>query len=428
MVALMVKRVLMVAFHMPPVQGSSGVQRTLKFARYLPKQGWEPIVLSAQKHAYPAVHDGQTRELDGLNVIRAFALDTARHLAVGGRYPDVLAMPDRWVSWWLGAVCRGLSLIRRYRPQVLWSTYPIATAHLIGLTLQRLSGLPWIADFRDSMTEEGYPSEPLRRRMFSWIECHTVARCARAVFTTPGAVRMYAQRYPHIPRSRWVKIENGYDEENFRDASVAARKPGGGPRILVHSGLLYPSERDPRAFFCALSELKREGKIDATRLKVILRATGHDEVYAPMLRQQDIADIVVLSPAVGYREALSEMLAADGLLLFQASNCNHQIPAKLYEYFRARRPILALTDTEGDTATTLRAAGYDQIYPLHATPVIKDGLVQFLKLLDADGISVGDAKMIVMHSREGRTTELARLLDAIVQEPEAAHAGTERRN
>src|ERR1041384_1514447 len=79
--------VLMVAYHFPPFAASSGIQRTLGFAR---------------------------------------------HLSLKGRYPALLARPDRWISWWFGAVPKGLAMIRKYRPHVLWSTYPIATAHAIG--------------------------------------------------------------------------------------------------------------------------------------------------------------------------------------------------------------------------------------------------------------------------------------------------------
>lgn len=88
----------------------------------------------------------------------------------------------------------------------------------------------------------------------------------------------------------------------------------------------------------------------------MLRATASDALYAPQLAHDEIDDIVQLAPSIPYRAALHEMLTADGLLLFQAAMCNHQIPAKLYEYFRAGRPILALTDPLGDTAQVLRNA------------------------------------------------------------------------
>jgi hypothetical protein len=155
------RRVLMIAYHFPPVRGSSGIQRTVRFARWLPELGWEPIILTAHPRAYEAtVEDAANEVQPGMVVCRAFALDAARHLSIAGRYPDWLALPDRWSSWWLGAVPAGLSLIRRLRPDAIWSTHPLATAHRIGATLHRLTGLPWVADFRDPMAQDGYPRMP----------------------------------------------------------------------------------------------------------------------------------------------------------------------------------------------------------------------------------------------------------------------------
>lgn len=413
--AVMVKRVLMIAYHYPPVLGSSGVQRALKFSRYLPEYGWQPIVLTVHPRAYAQTTDGQMDEIaDGAIVKRAFALDTSRHLSFRGAYPRLFALPDRWASWWLGAVPAGLRLIRRYRPQVLWSTYPIATAHMIGLTLSRASGVPWIADFRDSMTEEHYPEHSGTRRVYRWIERNTVHRCHHAVFTTPGAIKMYAQRYPDIPGSRWVKIENAFDEDNFREAerTLARKRAATSPLVLLHSGLLYPSERDPAAFFAALEDLCAAGSISNGEVKIVLRASGYDDYYSRLIEQYNLGRIVELLPAVSYREALTEMLSVDGLLIFQAANCNHQIPAKIYEYLRARRPILALTDPAGDTAGVLRAAGVDTIVPIDAKEQIAAGLQEFLARIREGRAPIATETEIARHTRRARTQELAGLLDS----------------
>src|SRR5699024_4679460 len=250
---VMVKRILMIAYHFPPASGSSGLQRTLSFSHHLPAHGWQPIVLSVHPRAYERCRDDQIADIGAETLVhRAFGLDTARHLAIKGRYSQLLALPDRWVSWWLGAIPVGLRLIHRYRPHVLWSTYPIATAHLIGLTLQRLSGLPWVADFRDSMTEDNYPSNPRVRRAYRAIETATVRGCTRAIFTAPGAVEMYTQRYPERSEKTWNLIENGYEESIFDTLSLASSASPRRPLQLVHSGVVYPNERDPRAFFDAL--------------------------------------------------------------------------------------------------------------------------------------------------------------------------------
>lgn len=415
MATLMVKRVLLIAYHYPPVRVSSGIQRTLKFSQYLPEFGWQPSVLTVHPRAYEQISDDQLPEIPRqMTLRRAFALDTARQLAIGGIYPDWLALPDRWVSWWLGGVLAGLGLIHRERPALLWSTYPIATAHLIGLTLHKLSGLPWVADFRDSMTEPDYPREVRRRRVYCWIERQTVHQCSRAVFTTPGALRMYAGRYPALPAERWAVIANGYDEDNFAQAAHGAGKAGQGPLVLVHSGALYPSERDPRCFFQALADLKSRGVIDAARLKVVLRASGHEDYHRRFIEECGVADIIALEPNIPYEAALREMLEADGLLLFQAANCNHQIPAKIYEYLRARRPVLALTDPTGDTARLLLNTGIDTIVPLDDRASIAAGLEGFLEHIRAGTAPIAQDTEVARHSRYARTAELAALFDTLV--------------
>jgi glycosyltransferase involved in cell wall biosynthesis len=413
------KRLLMIVFHYPPWSGGSGIHRTLKFSRYLPEFGWQPIVLTANHRAYPPDSDAEREIPSGVIVERAFALDTARHLAFRGAHFSWMALPDRWITWWPGAVALGKRLIAKYRPHAIWSTYPIATAHLIALTLRRMTGVPWIADFRDPMTDIDpisgvhFPLDPSIRRVRTWIENPTIEHCTKAVFTTPGALAMYDERFPEIPDSRWSVIPNGYDEEDFADAelSVSRQKANRGPAVFVHSGVLYPSVRNPEQFFAAIAELRQARVISPASVKIVLRATGHDELYRPRLHALGIADIVFLAPQLPYREALIEMLKADGLLIFQHSNCNYQIPAKLYEYLRAQRPILALTDSAGDTAAVLRAEAVNTIAPLDSKERISQVFLEFLAQVN-NGTRNG--RPSEHHSRRAQTRELSVLLNAIV--------------
>lgn len=416
----MVKRVLMIAFHFPPLRGSSGIQRTLKFAQYLLQFGWTPVVVSAHPRAYDNSGDDQMRDIPPEVIVhRAFALDTARHLSLKGRYSALLALPDRWVSWVFGAVPAGVRLIRAHRPQVIWSTYPIATAHLIGLCLHRLTGLPWIADLRDPMTDEGYPSNPLTRRAYLWIEQRTIRYCTRAVCTTPGAIKTYERRFPDVPPGKFCLIENGYDEENFAQAEqqggVRQTLPGA-PLILVHSGVIYPSERDPVPLFQAIAALLAAGTVSAANFSLVLRATGHDEYLAMLIAEHGIGIVVTLAPHISYRDALAEMLGAGGLLVLQASNCNHQVPAKLYEYLRARRPILALTDPMGDTAAVLHNAGIDTIAPLDSKNAIMTELARFIAMAQAGTAPLAREAAIAANSRRARARALADVLDAVFAE------------
>ncbi|HNC78018.1 MAG TPA: glycosyltransferase [Rhodocyclaceae bacterium] len=409
------KRVLLIAFHFPPVQGSSGVQRTLRFARYLPDFGWEPIVLTAHPRAYAETSDDQLKDIPpGVRVIRAPAWDSSRHLSIAGRYPGFLARPDRWMSWWLGAVPAGLKIIREFNPLAIWSTYPIATAHRIGGSLARLSALPWIADFRDPMVDGDYPSDPAIRRSFEAIQANAIRRAACSTFTTPSALAMFRRQFPERA-NHMALLENGYDEETFAGQTATGRLHP--ERLtLLHSGVVYPSERDPTQLFAALRLLKERAPAVLARLGVRFRAPIHFDLLADLARTYGVEEHVELAQPVPYREALAEMLNADGLLILQAANCNAQVPAKLYEYLRARRPVLTLTDPAGDTAQVVRDAGIGALARLDDAADIASLLERFVAQPDAGTLPTEAA--IRGASRRGRTEALAGLLDRAV-----AHGG-----
>jgi glycosyltransferase involved in cell wall biosynthesis len=407
-------RVLMVAYHFPPLAGSSGIQRTLRFAQHLPLYGWEPLILTATPHSYPRVSDDLNADVPaGMVVRRAFALDTARHLSICGRYVGAMARPDRWTSWRFDAMRVGLEMVRRYRPQAIWSTYPIATAHRIGAALHRRTGVPWVADFRDPMAQEGYPPDLLIRRQYLTIERETLHTASRSVFTTPGAAREYARRYPEVV-DRIVVIENGYDEDSFAAAEADAEERcplNHGGITLLHSGIVYPSERDPTQLMQALQLLVARHGLCPGQLKLRFRASAHDALLERLAHEHGVAAFVELKPPIGYREALKEMLRADAMLVMQAANCNDQVPAKVYEYMRSGRPIVALTDPAGDTAEVLRRSGVSVCAPLDSASEIARLLAGVLSgsvagLLPSQGA-------VKAASRFGRSAVLARELDAV---------------
>jgi glycosyltransferase involved in cell wall biosynthesis len=406
------KHVLMVAFHFPPLAGSSGIQRTLRFAAHLPAFGWQPTILTADPRAYERTSGDLMAEVSpDVPVTRAFALDTRRHLSAFGRYPTFLASPDRWTSWRWGAAVSAGRLMRARRPDVLWSTYPIATAHVIGADLHRRFGIPWVADFRDPMAQDGYPEDPRIWKAFKAIEERTITNARWSVFTTPGAARIYEKRYPRFAPSIRV-IPNGYDEASFAALHLPTAEPlTRGATTLLHSGIVYQSERDPTCLFQALERLCSTGKGARRPLKVRFRASANDAMLNDLARRHGLQEVVEVLPPIDYREALAEMLRADGLLVLQAANCNEQIPAKLYEYLRAGRPLLALTDPAGDTAGAVRSAGIGAIARLDSADDIAAALRDFVEAIEQGRAKLPEASVVARLERREQARELASLLD-----------------
>jgi len=271
----------------------------------------------------------------------------------------------------------------------------------------------------DAVKNEHWPREPGVRKARMWIERLVVKYSTRAVFVAPGALRVYAARFPHKPSHYWALIPNGYDEESFLAAeTVAAMRTTPQEQVfLLHSGGIYPgSGRDPSAFFSAIAELRDKGELSPTNFKMSLRGSGRE---APQLRQlifnYRLEELVFADAVIPYRNALAEMLQADGLVLFQGHLANTAIPAKLYEYLRARRPILALVDTAGDSAALLRSVGVGEIVPIHDKECIMSGLRNFLTQIRLHSAPVAEMSQVTQFSRQSSTQDLARLFDEVGQ-------------
>lgn len=410
-------RVLLVAYHFPPDASSTGRLRTLGFMRHLPAFGWQPAVLTAQPRAYERMDEKGVADIPSASPVRrAFALDTRRHLGWRGKYFSWLAVPDRWISWWPDAVRVGLRMIRAHQIDVIWSTYPIMTSHLVALALSRITGLPWVADFRDPVASNG---NSFNQRVCRWIERRVVARADRLVFTTPGAKHLYKRRFQDLAKAKDSSvIPNGYEEEVF-SALLRPERSADTPCTLVHGGLLYRRGRNPAAFFRALARLKSQGAINSQNLRVILRASGHEIEYQAELERLDLANVVDLAPPVSYRAALQEQAEADGLLLFQGPEFNAQIPAKVYEYLRIGVPIIAFTETLGDTAALLREVGGGAMSaPMEDDAAIADILQKFLWRRRAGTLGSIDARAVQAYSRQAGAERLAGILAEVTNQGE----------
>lgn len=380
-------------------------------------------MLSAAAFAYPKTSDGQLADIPpGVPIKRAFALDSSRHLALAGRHISATARPDRWITWKLGAIPAGIRLIKKYRPVAIWSTYPIATAHSIGAALHRFSNLPWICDFRDPMVEfdkklgQWFPGDKADRSARLRVEKTCVDNASRLIFCTDSAMDICTSRYSQIVRDRCHVVANGFDESIF--AEIENNEPIQVAEMtstlkMVHSGTLYPGDdRDPSAFFQALHRLKSEGVISHRNLQVTLRATGFDHVFAPKLDELNLRDIVSLAPAVDYRHAITEMLNADALLLFQGRTSDPAIPAKLYEYLRCQKPILAFVHEGGETSRLLGSLNVGLRSTMDDVDAIRQSIVDFITKRSNNDMNTLSAAKVASMSREARAHELQQIVRA----------------
>jgi len=403
----------MVAYHYPPESSSSGVQRTLKFSCHLPSFGWTPHVLTLRESIYPVKDDTLKQHIPAaVTVHRTAGWDSTRHFAVRGRHLEWTAVPDPYISWLPFAVARGLKVIKDRDVRVIFSTSPKPTAHLIAATLKWRTRLPWVADFRDPWIDEGVHPRPgtLRLRVESRCERY-VMQCADGLtVTTPEMRDHYLRRYPQLPAAKVRVIFNGFDEADFEGI-----EPDRVPLRfeILHAGLVTPEYRDPVPLLHAVARLLSAGDLARHDVRLTFLGCGtyvESETFARIVRDLDLGGVVDVQRRIPHRETLRRLHEAAVLLVLQAADTQTQIPAKLFEYLRVGRPVLALA-VEGATPRLLRELGAGVV----VVPGAVDQIAHAVRALYQEWKTNHDRRTsvpgIAGFSRLAQTSGLARVLD-----------------
>lgn len=298
-----------------------------------------------------------------VNVIRTRFLNIKRHLSIRGVYPALFAVPDTWIGWLPWAVAAGRDVFKRDPFDLIYSTSPHATAHIIALRLAAYYDKPWVTDFRDPWYEdESEPGAP-KGNLYRWanrtLEGKVIRKSHRVVTSTTQLRDLLQARYPGAPKDKIVAILNGYDEADFANLPAEARQEQN-RLVILHAGSINSDFRDPRPLFAALRSMADTGAIDLTKVCVRFVGPGGFAESNEMRREVKrlrLEQTVVFLPRVSYDKSLLELSRAGLLLLLQASpDTAGLVPAKLYEYLRTLRPVLALV-SPGATADVLAMTG-----------------------------------------------------------------------
>ena len=354
------KHALIVAFHYPPEASSSGVLRTLKYTKYLADYGWRVTVISPNENAYEITDEKLSAQIPRTaRVIRTRFLNVKRHLSIFGVYPAICAVPDTWIGWLPWAVMAGRKVYRDDPFDLVYSTSPHATTHVIAQQLAAFAGAPWVTDFRDPWYEDppepGAPTGKLYRWANKTLEARVIRDCDRVIASTTQLRDLLQERYAAEPKEKFQSILNGYDEADFVSLPIVENADQNRLTIL-HAGSINSEFRDPRPLFTALRANADGGVIDLARLRVRFIGPGkyaESEQIKRHVAELNLKHAVEFTSRVSYEESLVELSRADVLLLLQASpDTANLVPAKLYEYLRTYRPVLALV-CPGATADVL---------------------------------------------------------------------------
>jgi glycosyltransferase involved in cell wall biosynthesis len=400
------KKILLISYYFPP-SGGPGVQRPLKFTRQLVKEGWQPCILTVKEDADFSVRDESLVNLipsailvKRTGLFEPYALyrqvtgkpagdflDSAALTASEGRKKSLmerlslflrswLFIPDARIGWLIPGVRAGLALIRKEKPSLIMTSAPPNTTHLIGLVLKRLTGLPWVADFRDPWFKYLVPQRAYRLpRKIDALLGRAVARQAdRILAVCNGVERELIDHFGEGIRSKTEIISNGYSEENF--AAVESKSRQCEKFLLTYVGSIF-NRYDFRPLLAAIDELCEEDKTFQHALSLQIAGSIDTTVRSWFENARCFSCIEFL----GYRnyfDALALMQQADVLLLYiMDTPQGRNIPtSKIFEYLGARRPILALSPKDSDAAQIIAEVQAGIVVPPHDKQAIKDALLE----------------------------------------------------
>lgn len=417
------RRLLVVAFHYPPDNSSTGVLRTQKFTEYLVRHGWRSHVISVPVALYANRNPDAADPLPpGVTVERTWACDLKASLGIRGIYPGWLATPDRHWPWLFPAVRAGLRVARGPGADAIFATCPIPTALLAGLRLKRRTGLPFVADFRDPWVDATM-RQP-RRWFEGRLERAVVAAADRVICNTPAMRREFLRAYPDCAAGKFVTITNGYDE-----ATLAAVRPRRGERFrIIHAGALDGANRNPRDLFLGVRRALERGLLRADDLELVFLGTGPYAESAQFRRDLDESGLrghlTLVQERIAYRTALAETAGADAVAVLSEGDDRAvqsftalQVPVKLYECLRLGRPLVALV-SEGAVRELLESTGMGSA----VAPRDVDAVAAALGRIYANRGAVPPMlaqppSPIAAYSRERLAAQLADELDAVVGAP-----------
>ncbi len=419
------RKVLIVAYDFPP-RGATGVFRVAKFARYLPDFGWQPVIVTASAQGW--VHDeGLLAELPpNLEVLRiaqplmrahvGLVNGSATHIAHPMRlrlrqWVRRLLIPDSQIVWVPAAVRVASARLWDGDIAAVMTTSPPHAVQLAGLWLKRrFPTLPWVMDLRDIWSDSPTIRDPLIYKI-NWLFEGACLRHADGIVVVTEAMRGLLHRTFNIPITQFTTITNGFDPTDLPAIEPPPKRDA--LRVTYVGTMVGTRAPAARGFFEALERLVRSG-ISVDTLEVRLVGAFDEQVYAwaePFAAQ----GMVTLLPFLSHAEAIAEMVAADVLLLVMTDDWEGRIavPNKLYEYFAAGRPVLALAP-EGEIARLVRAIGGGLV----VAPFAVDQIVEALKYLIMQHTSGELARLRPndLQLRRFQRRELARQLAALLDE------------
>ena len=433
----------MVAYYFPPA-GGAGVQRTMKFVRYLPDFGWTPHVVVPRDADYPVTDPSLVDEIPTTCTVHPSRIiepyEVYRKITGrGGGSLDIATLsrsdaesrrpaerfsewvrrnffiPDARAGWIPFAARVGRDVATKTNAKILYSTAPPYSAHVAARRIHRATGIPWVADFRDSWVD--WLSTPRRhglaRRIDLRLERSVLADASAVITVSEGVADDLASRHPETRDARWHVIPNGFDPNDLTSATPDRLGAPDDAFVLTYAGTLY-GPRDPATLVDALDVLAGEGHPLASAIRLHLVGRVADNIRA-RIEKSRVARAVTFVDYVPHDRSIGIAKASDALLLIvdDVPQSAGILTGKLFEYLGLRKPILALAP-EGEATAIVREARGWSVSPRDTTGMV-DALREMWRLREAGTLEGPEEASVTRFTRRAQTERLAGLFDGLVR-------------
>ena len=377
----MSKKVLIFTYYWPPA-GGVAVQRFLKFSKFLPEFGWEPIIVTVNNGSYPYYDESLLKEVSpGIrvyhtktfepfelyNLLRGQKGKTMPLVTVGANSKKTFFqklteyiranffVPDARKGWVPYAIEQAEQILKNEKIDAIITTGPPHSAHLIGLALKQKHNIKWIADLRDPWTgivyNEMLPRTEATRKKDLDLETQVLKTADCTVVISPGMKEQFIDRAKKIE-----VIFNGYDEDNFlsNDKTQSKSVAGNESFTIRYIGNLMASQ-NPTNLWKAIAELRR-----TTEAKIKLDFTGRvDNEIQNSIASEGLNQITTYNPFTDHQTAINLTRNASMLLfaIFNLPNSKLVITGKIFEYLASCSEIISFGPTDGDAAAILNSVG-----------------------------------------------------------------------
>jgi glycosyltransferase involved in cell wall biosynthesis len=429
------RKVLVVAYYFPPM-GLSGVQRTLKFVKYLPLYGWQPTVLTVTPGSYFAYDSSLLKEIEPsqIRILRTDSIDPTRFFKRGS-IPDarIVKMPREWIRktlnvgsqflfipdnkiGWKRKACKEAGrLLAREKFDLIFATAPPYTDFLIGQYLKKRYRLPLVLDYRDSWIDNPYHFylTPIHRWLHYVLEKRVLRISDKVVTINRRIKELLLTRYPFLQYQDVEIISQGFDPEDF-DLNGVPPAPRGEKMRITYSGT-FIDKRTPKYFLQALARLFYEQPGLREKIEACFLGCFREE-NLKQVRELGLQDVVKVMGYVDHSECVRNLLVSDVLWLIigKGSGEDMMSTGKLFEYLGARKPILGCVPA-GVAKTTIEDSGAGIV----VAPDDVAGIGSAVKLLyqkyESHTLAGPSEDYVEKFNRKRLTADLARTFELLVE-------------